>query len=157
MFFCLFDGDKHRVYYECLDSTKVLAIRMDELRRWMQQQPQFYPMFLQYAAKMMRKLEKTASELIFTDLSTRLLQLILSNINERNHQLELIDNLPNKELASMVGSTRAVVNRYLQTLKKKRRHPDHPEPDQNYEYGFVVEGIKDTLGQFLKLRYLLPE
>ena len=37
--FCLFDGDKHRVYYECLDSTKVLAIRMDELRRWMQQQP----------------------------------------------------------------------------------------------------------------------
>lgn len=117
--FCLFDGDKHRVYYECLDSTKVLAIRMDELRRWMQQQPQFYPMFLQYAAKMMRKLEKTASELIFTDLSTRLLQLILSNINERNQQLELIDNLPNKELASMVGSTRAVVNRYLQTLKKK--------------------------------------
>lgn len=116
--FCLFDGDKHRVYYECLDNTRVLAIKMDRLRLWMAQEPQYYPMFLQYAAKVMRKLEKTASELIFTDISTRLLKLILKNINKNNQKLELINNLPNKELANLIGSTRAVVNRHLQRLKK---------------------------------------
>ncbi len=116
--FCLMDGTKHRVYYECLDNVKVLAIPMDELRLWLQRNPAYYQHFLSYAGKMMRMLESNVSQLIFTDISTRLLRLLVNNVNHNSKQLEHINDLPNKEIANLIGSTRAVVNRHLQKLKK---------------------------------------
>lgn len=116
--FCLFDGTKHRVYYECLDDTRVLAIPMEHLRDWLNKNPRHYEHFLSYAAKMMRALEDSASQLIFTNISTRLLKLLLENINSESKKLEHINDLPNKEIANLIGSTRAVVNRHLQLLKQ---------------------------------------
>lgn len=116
--FCLFDGSKHRVYYECLDNIHVLAIPMDHLRSWLNKNPQNYQYFLSYACKMMRTLEETVSQLIFANISKRLLKLILENVNLKSKKLELINDLPNKEIANLIGSTRAVVNRHLQQLKK---------------------------------------
>lgn len=116
--FCLLDGVKHQVYYECLDNVKVLAIPMDNLRNWLNKNPAQYQKFLSYAGKMMRSLENSVSQLIFTNISTRLLKLILDNINTQSNQLEHINDLPNKELAYLIGSTRAVVNRHLQLLKQ---------------------------------------
>ncbi|MGA8854536.1 MAG: Crp/Fnr family transcriptional regulator [Christiangramia sp.] len=116
--FCLLDGIKHHVYYECLDTVKVLAIPMDILRDWLIKNPAYYQTFLSYAGKMMRSLESNVSQLIFTNISTRLIRLLLDNIDERSNQLQNINDLPNKELASLIGSTRAVVNRHLQDFKK---------------------------------------
>ena len=116
--FCLFDGSKHRVYYECLDNIKVLAIPMDKLRDWLNKNPHQYQHFLSYAGKMMRTLESNVSQLIFTNISTRLLKLLLENINSKSKKLEVINDLPNKEIANLIGSTRAVVNRHLQLLKQ---------------------------------------
>lgn len=116
--FCLLDGIKHQVYYECLDNIKVLAIPMDYLRDWLNKNPSYYQNFLSYAGKMMRNLEDNFSQLIFTNISTRLLKLLLDNVDKDSNQLELINDLPNKELAHLIGSTRAVVNRHLQLLKK---------------------------------------
>ena len=116
--FCLMDGTQHRVYYECLDNVKVLAIPMDKLRIWLERNPVHYQHFLSYAGKMMRMLESNVSQLIFTDISTRLLRLLVNNVNHNSKQLEHINDLPNKEIANLIGSTRAVVNRHLQKLKK---------------------------------------
>ncbi len=116
--FCLFDGIKHRVYYECLDNTKVLAIPMDRLRNWLNKNPHQYQHFLTYAGKMMRALESNVSQLIFTNITTRLLKLLLENVNSQSKKLEHINDLPNKEIANLIGSTRAVVNRHLQELKQ---------------------------------------
>lgn len=116
--FCLMDGGHHHVYYECLDDIKVLASPMNGIREWLSKNPQYYQKFLGYAAKMMRTLEDHVSQLIFTDISTRLLKLLLNNINAKSNQLEYIHDLPNKELANLIGSTRAVVNRHIQKLKK---------------------------------------
>ncbi|MDX1543740.1 MAG: Crp/Fnr family transcriptional regulator [Christiangramia sp.] len=116
--FCLMDGTKHHVYYECLDNIKVLAIPMDKLRIWLKNNPVHYQNFLSYAGKMMRMLESNVSQLIFTDISTRLLRLLVNNVNHNSKQLEHINDLPNKEIANLIGSTRAVVNRHLQRLKK---------------------------------------
>lgn len=116
--YCLLDGQKHDVYYECLDDIRILEIPMDEFRLWLRANPICYQNFLSYAGKMMRKLENNVSELIFTDISTRLLRLLLDNINENSNKLEHINDLPNKELAHLIGSTRAVVNRHLQKLKQ---------------------------------------
>ncbi|WP_231896406.1 Crp/Fnr family transcriptional regulator [Gramella sp. MAR_2010_147] len=116
--FCLLDGSKHKVYYECLDTINVLAIPMDQLRDWLNKNPLYYKNFLSYSGKIMRTLEESVSQLIFADISTRLLKLLVDNIDEKSKQLKLINNLPNKELAHLIGSTRAVVNRHLQKLKK---------------------------------------
>ena len=116
--FCLLDGTKHKVYYECLDNIKVLGVPMDILRDWLKKNPEHYHHFLAYAGKMMRMLEHNVSQLIFTDISTRLLKLLLNNVNHNSKQLEHINDLPNKEIANLIGSTRAVVNRHLQKLKK---------------------------------------
>ncbi len=67
----------------------------------------------------MRLLESNVTQLIFTDISTRLLRLLLTNVNQKSNKLEHINDLPNKEIANLIGSTRAVVNRHLQRLKKK--------------------------------------
>jgi len=115
---CLLDGIKHKVYYECLDNIKVLAIPMDKLRAWLNNNPIYYKNFLSYSGKIMRTLEENVSQLIFANISTRLLKLLLDNIDKKSNQLQLINDLPNKELAFLIGSTRAVVNRHLQELKK---------------------------------------
>jgi len=116
--FCLFDGSKHQVYYECIDTLKVLAIPMDQLRYWLNKNPLYYKHFLSYSGKMMRTLEENVSQLIFANIATRLLKLLLNNFDKKSNKLKLINDLPNKELAYLIGSTRAVVNRHLQELKK---------------------------------------
>ncbi|WP_232225374.1 Crp/Fnr family transcriptional regulator [Christiangramia salexigens] len=116
--FCLLDGSKHMVYYECLDDTMVLAAPMEFIREWLKKNPSRYHTFLTYAGKMMRTLENNVSQLIFTDISTRLLKLLLSNVNYDSKKLEVINDLPNKEIANLIGSTRAVVNRHIQKLKR---------------------------------------
>jgi len=116
--FCLLDGIRHKVYYECLDNIKVLAVPMDHLRDWLNKNPGYYKHFLSYTGKMMRSLEENVSQLIFANISTRLLKLLIGNIDKKSNQLKIINDLPNKELAYLIGSTRAVVNRHLQELKK---------------------------------------
>ncbi|MCF4101664.1 Crp/Fnr family transcriptional regulator [Gillisia sp. M10.2A] len=116
--FCLLDGDKHQVYYECLDNVKVLAAPMTELRSWLNRHPEHYKNLLPYAGKQLRSLENYVSDITFTDISTRLLKLLIRNVNDKSNTLELINDLSNKELAYLIGSTRAVVNRHLQRLKQ---------------------------------------
>lgn len=117
--FCLLDGREHSVYYECLDDVTVLAAPMPELRAWLKNNPENYKILLPYAGKQLRMLENSVSDMIFTDISTRLLKLLIRNVNQNSNNLEYIDDLPNKEIANLLGSTRAVINRHLQQLKKK--------------------------------------
>ncbi|MBK5191945.1 MAG: Crp/Fnr family transcriptional regulator [Flavobacteriaceae bacterium] len=116
--FCLLDGCEHTVFYESLDSLKVLAIPMVDLREWLNKNPQHYLNLLNYAGKQMRLLENFVSDISFSDIPTRLIKLLIRNVKEDSNNLELINDLPNKEIANLIGSTRAVVNRHLQYLKK---------------------------------------
>lgn len=117
--FCLLDGQEHHVYYECLDYVTVLVAPMPQLRKWLKNNPGHYNNLLPYAGKQMRMLENSVSDMTFNNMSIRLLKLLIRNVNQNSSSLELIDDLPNKEIANLLGSTRAVVNRHLQQLKKK--------------------------------------
>lgn len=117
--FCLLDGCEHEVFYECLDDVKVLATSMINLRKWFNKHPQHYQNLLPYVGKQMRQLENYVSDIAFTDIPTRLIRLLIRNVKEDSNNLELINDLPNKEIAKLIGTTRAVVNRHLQNLKKK--------------------------------------
>ncbi|MDT0690099.1 Crp/Fnr family transcriptional regulator [Salegentibacter sp. F188] len=116
--FCLLDGSRHMAYYESLDEVKVLAVPMKNLHEWLQKHPQYYINLLSYAGKQLRMLEDYIADVIFTDISTRLLKLLISNVNKSSNNLELINDLSNKEIAYLIGSTRAVVNRHIQKLKQ---------------------------------------
>lgn len=116
---CLMDNGVHHVYYECLDNVKVLAAPMPDLRKWLNSNPQQYKNLLPYAGKLMRLLENYASDITFIDIPTRLIKLLIRNVKEDSDNLELINNLSNKEIANLIGTTRAVVNRHLQKLKKE--------------------------------------
>ncbi len=115
---CLLDGCEHSVFYESLDNVKVLAAPMADVREWLNKNPQHYPNILNYAGKQIRMLENFVSDISFIDISTRLIKLLIRNVKEDSNNLELIDDLPNKEIAYLIGSTRAVVNRHLQKLRK---------------------------------------
>lgn len=116
--FCLMDGCEHNVFYECLDDVKVLAAPMLEVRKWYNQYPAAFRNLLPYAGKQMRMLENFASAITFTDISTRILKLLINNVNLTSQDLEKINDLSNKEIAYLIGSTRTVVNRHLQKLQK---------------------------------------
>jgi CRP/FNR family transcriptional regulator len=116
--FCLLDGCEHKVFYESFDRVKVLAAPMVDVREWLNKNPQHYPNLLHYAGNQMRMLENFVSDISFVDIPTRLIKLLIRNVKKDSNNLELINDLPNREIANLIGSTRAVVNRHLQKLRK---------------------------------------
>jgi len=116
--YCLLDGKKHEVFYECLDDVKVLVAPMSEIRKWYNQNPVAFKTLLPYAGKQLRLMENFVSAITFTDISTRILKLLISNVNSSSKDLEKINDLSNKEIANLIGTTRAVVSRHLQILKR---------------------------------------
>lgn len=116
--FCLLDGSRHDAYYECLDHVKVLAAPMAKVREWYQKHPEASKDLLPYAGKQLRMLENFVSDITFTDISTRILKLLIKNVKNNSNDLDLINGLSNKELGYLIGSTRTVVNRHLQRLKR---------------------------------------
>lgn len=115
---CLLDGCEHKVYYESLDKVVLLSLPMKNMKMWILNHPQINKNLLPYLSQQMRTLEEYASNITLIDISTRLARLILSNINSESQELELINDLSDEELAHLIGSTRAVVNRHLQQFKK---------------------------------------
>ena len=106
---------------EAIDDAKVLELPIEKVREWLEANPAFNRAFLPYLARQMRQVEELASDLSLYDTSTRLMKLILKNldISKPVKHLGLLHNLPHEEIASMIGTVRHVVNRHLQQLKKE--------------------------------------
>lgn len=116
---CLLDGLAHEVHYETLDRVSTLSVPIALMRQWIRDHPEVNKNILPYLSQRMRTLEEYAANITLVDTSTRLAKLILSNINSSSKELELINDLSNEEMANLVGTTRAVVNRHLQEFKKE--------------------------------------
>jgi CRP-like cAMP-binding protein len=118
---CLLDHREHEVIATALDGLEVLCAPLLEAREWISKHPEFNRTLLPYLGKQIRELEELASDLSLHDTATRLAKLIMRHVDHENHQhdLKLINDLTNEELASMIGSVRVVVNRHLIKLKKE--------------------------------------
>lgn len=114
---CLLDNYEHNVFYEAIDRVVLLSLPMVRMKTWLSNHPNINKNFLPFMSNQIRILEEYASNVTLVDISTRLARLILSNINKESRELELINDLSNNELAKLIGSTRAVVNRHLQEFK----------------------------------------
>ena len=114
---CLLDGCEHPIYYESLDRVVLLAIPMNKMKNWIKEHPEINKNLLPYLSKQVRVLEEYASNVTLIPIATRLARLILKHINSESKELEFINDLSNEEIANLIGSTRAVVNRHLQQFK----------------------------------------
>lgn len=117
----LLDGHRHDVMTEALDDVTALELPIEKVREWLDANPAFNRVFFPYVAKQMRRLEELATDLSLYDTSTRLMKLILRNLDLKDplRHLGLLQNLPHDEIASLIGTVRHVVNRHLQQLKKE--------------------------------------
>jgi len=113
----LIDGDKHDINFTTIDSVEVLVTSMTKMRVWMEHYPVIYKTFMPYMASQMRIMEANLTDNVLADIPTRLARLFVSNCNEAK-RLEKINDLSHDEIANMIGSTRAVVNRHIQQFKK---------------------------------------
>lgn len=114
---CLLDNGEHDVFYEALDEVSILSTPIDKMREWIRTYPEINRNLLPYLGTQIRIVEEYAANITLIDISTRLAKLILNHTNPTSKKLELINDLTNEELANMIGSTRAVVNRHLQEFK----------------------------------------
>lgn len=108
----------HDVYWETLEELEILGIQSEDMRNWIVQYPILNNAIFMYLAQRMHTLEELASDMTLHSTLVRLSKLLLKYINGESHKLEVINNLPNDEIASLIGTTRAVVNRHIQELKR---------------------------------------
>ncbi len=114
----LMDSKSHEVYWEALDSLEILNIALSDFRQWIIDYPAMNTAVLRYLGTRIRQLEEVTTDITLHNTLIRLSHLLLNHINRQSQQLELINDLPHSEIASLIGTTRAVVNRHLQDLKK---------------------------------------
>lgn len=115
----LLDGEKHESTIEVLENIEVLTVDITSARRWLIDYPNFNQDMFRYLAHRMRKLEEQAADIATTETSYRLAKLLIMNVVSDSNELNLINNLSHTELADLIGTTRAVLNRHLQIFKQE--------------------------------------
>jgi len=113
------DGKEHDVMTQTLETSRVLELPIEKVRVWIDKYPAFNRAFFPYLAKQFREVEELSVNLSLYDTSTRLMKLLLKNIDHSVKGLPLLQKLSHEEIASMIGTARQVVNRELQALKKE--------------------------------------
>lgn len=111
----LLDGKPHAIDAWALDEVKTLRAPMVQWRAWIER---FRPLDLamhRYAAERLREITELAADLALHDTSTRLTHLLLRRFGARRNSL--LQGLPQRELASMIGSVRIVVSRLLARMR----------------------------------------
>jgi CRP/FNR family transcriptional regulator len=100
-----------------LEDVKMLSTPILIVRRWLIKYPMLNQKLLPYLGKQLLNIEEYAVNHTLLEIPARLASLILKNINQESKKLEFINDLSNEEIANLIGSTRAVVNRHFQEFK----------------------------------------
>lgn len=113
----LLDGQPHDVSAWALDEVRTLSAPMPLWRSWLERFPPFRLAVHRYVARQLREVSGLASDLALHDTATRLAHLLLRHFDapERN----LLHDLPQSELAAMIGSVRIVVSRALAQMRRE--------------------------------------
>ena len=114
----LVDGKKDDLSAVALDDLEILHCNIDLARKWIEKHERFNRNILQYLSQRFRLIQDNSISKTFYTIEWRLAKLIFENIKSDDHEINLINNLSNKEIAKIIGTTRAVVSRNLQKLKK---------------------------------------
>jgi CRP/FNR family cyclic AMP-dependent transcriptional regulator len=143
----LLDGKPHDVMVMSLDELEAISAPVSTFHGWIEKHPDFNKSLLPYVGKQLRKLTDLASDLALCDTGTRLMKLFLEHTVQANPKtrLRLIHDLPQEELASMIGTVREVVNRYLHNLRKEGIIVDHKGEVEIKDLHGLIEKIEKHL------------
>lgn len=111
----LLDGLPHTVSAWALGPVRMLSAPMAQWRGWLRALPPLDLAVHRYSAAKLRELADLAADLALHDTSTRLANLLLRHFDGR--QNNLLHDLPQSELAAMIGSVRVVVSRILAQMR----------------------------------------
>lgn len=115
----LINGCVHNIYYETLERTEVLAIPVFKMKKWMAENPKIINSLFGYIIDRIQVLEEFVINVGLEDTPTRLAKLLVKNLNPDSNRIELINDLSHRDIAQLIGTTRAVVNRHIQEFKKE--------------------------------------
>lgn len=122
----LFDGRRHDLAPVALTAVELLSIPAPVMQHWIEIYPHFNRAFCLYLSGELRTLQEFVTDLVFHDTTTRLGKLILryaiptTQVTDATPSAPLtINDLSQEAMARMIGSTRVVVNRDLNRLKKR--------------------------------------
>jgi len=115
----LIEDCNHKIYYESLEEVRMLSTPTITMRQWFKKYSVLNQRLLPYIGKQLLSLEEYAVNHTLLEIPARLASLILKNLNPESKKLEFINDLSNEEIANLIGSTRAVVNRHLQEFKNE--------------------------------------
>ena len=119
----LFDDGPHPVSARALTNLRLYVSTLPHIQAMMARFPQINRSLERHLAGMLRHMAEVASDLAFTDVSTRLARLIL--ISARNDGREtprgvsLEWGLSQSEIAHLLGTAREVVSRNLRQLERE--------------------------------------
>ena len=116
----LLDGKGHNAIATALDDMEVLFTSVQKAREWVNQHPDFNRAFLPYLGQQMYTLANQVTDLSLYETEARLARLVLRHLvpDSSPQKIELINDLSQETLASMIGSVRVVVTRHLQHWKQ---------------------------------------
>jgi CRP-like cAMP-binding protein len=112
----LLDGRQHAVSAWAVDEVHTLGAPMSLWRGWLEQSRPLRLAAHRYIADRLRDICELAGELALQDTAGRLAHLLLRHYG--SEQDNLLRDLPQRELASLVGSVRVVVSRVLAQMKR---------------------------------------
>ncbi len=113
----LLDGQPHDVSAWALDEVTTLSASMALWQDWLERFPSFRLAAHRYVARQLREVSDLATDLALHDTATRLAHLLLRHFDAPGPNL--LHDLPQSELASMIGSVRIVVSRVLARMKRE--------------------------------------
>ena len=115
--FSLFQKDKHDIHYEVLEDSIILSIPIYKMKQWILKNPSINNALMRLTLNRILILENYINDVVLEDTHTRLTKLFLRHLNKSTKKFETINNLSHDELAQLIGTTRAVLNRHIQTFK----------------------------------------
>ncbi|MGH8316707.1 MAG: Crp/Fnr family transcriptional regulator [Steroidobacteraceae bacterium] len=101
---------------------QTLCVSLPVFQGWIEHPPPLRVAVHRYLARQLRALTDLAVDLALHDTMTRMAQLLLRHFDESTDakapKVNLIGDLPQTELASLIGSVRIVVSRLLAELQR---------------------------------------
>ena len=126
----LLDHEPHPSSAAALTDVRLYVIGCEQMRDILRQHPEIAGNLLPYMAHRLRDLANLASDLAFTDVSTRLARLILLYAREEGeptpHGVDLAWGLSHRQIAMIIGTAREVVTRSMRHFEQAGvLHRDH--------------------------------
>lgn len=113
----LLDGQPHAVTAWALDDVRTLSGPMALWREWLERSSSLRRAAHHYVARQLREISDLAGDLALHDTSVRLAHLLLRHFGTGPGNL--LRDLPQRELASLIGSVRIVVSRLLAHMGRR--------------------------------------